>query len=129
MSVFILTDFQEWCCDVSFLTSICANNTLRLRKLNFLNKLISQTFSLLSLLNAKQSTGFLSFHDTFCVSFSRVGLRPLEYILQVIFHKFFLFLSVNVITYNVICKEKKISQSAKRPRHEFRAKVLRRTCK
>jgi len=26
MYVFLLTDLKKWCCDVSFLTSICANN-------------------------------------------------------------------------------------------------------
>ena len=56
--VFILTDFKKWCFDISFLTCICVSTViLRLRKVDFFNKLISEIFCLLGLLNSRQSNG------------------------------------------------------------------------
>ena len=52
--VFYFTDFKKGCFDVSFLTSTVA---LKQGKVEILNKLISETFRLLALLNSRLSNG------------------------------------------------------------------------
>ena len=52
--VFILTDFKKCCFDVSFLTSISMSMViLGLGKVEFLNKLISETFLFIGFLNSR----------------------------------------------------------------------------
>ena len=56
--IFILTDFKKWCFDCSFLTSISVPTIIvRLGKVEFFNKFISETFCLLGLLNLRWSNG------------------------------------------------------------------------
>ena len=52
--VFVLTEFKKWCFDVSFLTvNQCQHLLWDWEKLICLNKLISETFCLLGLLNSR----------------------------------------------------------------------------
>ena len=61
--------------DVSFLTSISVSTVvLTLGKLNFLNKLISETFHLFNFVNFKIKQWFLAYQDQFCAWFSLARL-------------------------------------------------------